>query len=53
MYLKVICSWCGKFIRFKEAPGDEQHNQPITHSICPKCKEKLDVEIGSIECLNH
>jgi hypothetical protein len=49
----VICAWCGKFIRFKDAPGDDAPKLPISHGICPDCKEKLEAEIGSINCANH
>ena len=45
MQIIVICAWCGKFIRFREAPGDKPPKLPISHGICPACKDKLDEEI--------
>ena len=45
MYLKVICAWCGKFIRMKEVSGTDEPTLPITHSICPECKSSLEGEI--------
>ena len=35
--MKVICAWCGKVLQ----EGDE----PISHGICPECKEKLLKEV--------
>ena len=44
MYLKVICAWCGKFIRMKECEGSGVNTLPISHSICPACARKLEKE---------
>ena len=53
MKLIVICAWCGKSIRFKDAPGDKPPKIPISHAICSKCKEKLMAEVASELCVNH
>ena len=53
MKLIVICAWCGKSIRFKDAPGDKPPKIPITHGICADCKEKVEAEIASELCVNH
>jgi len=34
--VKIVCAWCGKEMGEKPPLGDKS----ITHSICPKCKEK-------------
>lgn len=48
MKLIVICAWCGKFIRFKDSPGDTPPKDPISHGICPECKRKLEDETEEI-----
>ena len=48
MKLIVICAWCGKFIRFKDAPGDEPPKLPISHSICPECALNLEEETAQL-----
>ena len=53
MQLMVICSWCGKFMRFKDAGTQVIPKVPITHSICPVCKIKVDEEINNIEGGNY
>ena len=53
MKLIVICAWCGKFIRFEDAPGDKPPKLPISHGICSKCKEKVEAEVASLVCVNH
>ena len=53
MKLIVICAWCGKFIRFKDAPGDKLPKIPISHGTCPECKEELETEMASEMCVNH
>ena len=45
MYLKVVCAWCGRSMRIKEVEDSYPPNLPITHSICPDCKRKLEEEI--------
>ena len=45
MYLKVICSWCRKFMGTKKCEGLIHEGLDITHSICPECKEKVMREI--------
>jgi predicted amidophosphoribosyltransferase len=42
MYLKVVCAWCGRFMHLKEVPECDQPQLPISHSICPACKENLE-----------
>lgn len=41
MYLKIICSWCQKFMGTKKYEGLNQKGLDITHSICLECKEKV------------
>lgn len=53
MQLMVICSWCGKFMRFKGAGTTVIPKNPITHSICQVCKIKLDEETNNIEGGNY
>lgn len=38
MRLKIVCSWCGKVMGFKEIPEEDMPPLPITHSICPECE---------------
>jgi len=45
VYLKIVCAWCGRFMRFKEIPESDEPRLPISHSICPVCKESLEREI--------
>lgn|GEM_PF-998272 len=45
MYLKVVCAWCGRLMRFKEIPESDEPRLPISHSICPECRENLEREI--------
>jgi hypothetical protein len=44
MYLKVICAWCGRFMGVKEVENTDKPILPITHSICPECRQKLEEE---------
>ena len=41
MYLKIICSWCQKFMGTKKCEGLSLEGLDITHSICPECEEKV------------
>jgi hypothetical protein len=41
MYIKIICSWCQKFMGTKKCEGRFHEDLDITHSICPECKEKV------------
>jgi hypothetical protein len=45
MYLKIICSWCQKFMGTKKCEGLFREGLDITHSICPACKEKVMQEM--------
>ena len=49
----VICAWCRKFIRFKDAPGEEPPKNPVSHGICEDCKRKLDADLAARKCSNH
>lgn len=53
MRLIVICAWCKKFMRFKQWEGDEPPKLPVSHSICPVCKIKVDEKINNIEGGNY
>ena len=53
MRLIVICAWCGKFIRFKDAPGDEPPKKPVSHGICKDCKRKLDADLAARKTTNQ
>lgn len=46
MYLKIICSWCQKFMGTKKCEGLNREGLDITHSICPECNEKVMREMG-------
>jgi len=52
-FMIVFCAWCGKFIRFKDAPGAEPRKSPISHGICPDCREKLYAETASLVGVKH
>jgi hypothetical protein len=41
MYLKIICSWCQKFMGTKKCKSLGLEGLDITHSICSECKEKV------------
>ena len=41
MKLKIICSWCKKFMGTKKCERLSLEGLDITHSICPACKEKV------------
>ena len=41
MYLKIICSWCQRFMGTKKCEGLNHEGLDITHSICLECKEKV------------
>ena len=45
MYLKIICSWCQRFIGAKKCDGLIREGLDITHSICPECEEKVKREM--------
>jgi uncharacterized protein YlaI len=49
MKLIVICAWCGKFIRFKDAKLNRPPKNPITHGICPDCKQILEKETEKVK----
>ena len=53
MKLIVICAWCKKFIRFKDAPGEEPTNSPLSHGICENCKCKLDADLADRKTTNQ
>lgn len=45
--VKVICSWCQKYMGQKEFKANESDNLPdITHSICEKCIEQELEKLG-------
>ena len=41
MYLKIVCSWCGKLVRIKENKDSNDDTSLISHSICPDCSKKV------------
>ena len=45
MYLKIICSWCQKFMGTKKCESQIYEGLDITHSICPECEEKVKREM--------
>ena len=45
MQLKIICSWCRKFMGTKKCEGLSLKGLDITHSICPECEEKVKREM--------
>ena len=46
--VKIVCSWCGCFLGWKECEIKEDIPHPITHSICPECFDKEIAEIKTI-----
>ena len=49
MKLMVICAWCGKFIRFKDAKLKRPPKNPISHGICPDCMQIFEEETETIK----
>ena len=49
MRLMVICSWCGKFIRFKSLQRDIPPKNCITHGICDDCRQQVKTEINKMK----
>lgn len=41
MPLKIICSWCGKYMGTKDAEGLSDEAPRISHSICTECRERV------------
>ena len=41
MPIQIICAWCRK--EMEKKGGDAPY--PISHSICPDCKQKIRAEI--------
>ena len=43
MTYRVVCAWCKKNLGKKEAPSlsDQTIKDPITHTICAECLEKV------------
>ena len=43
MTYRIVCAWCGKDLGKKEAPSssDQTSEEPITHSMCTECFEKI------------
>lgn len=46
--VKIVCSWCGCSLGWKECESKEDISNPITHSICSKCFNKQMTEIKTI-----
>jgi hypothetical protein len=38
--IKIVCSWCGKDMGYKDGKGQTG----TSHGICPDCAEKLTKE---------
>ena len=38
--MKVVCAWCGEFIRMAKSVGPDR----VSHGICEKCKEQVIAE---------
>ena len=55
MYLKIICSWCQKFMGTKRCEGLIHGGLDITHSIFPECKEKVmrEMDEGFVQKPNN
>ena len=49
MTIKVICSWCGCVLGFKQGTDKAcpDLNNPISHSICAQCMKKALAVIRS------
>jgi len=44
MHITVICAWCGKFMGTKDAGGLDAYAPLISHSICPACAKRVQIE---------
>ncbi len=44
MFIIVKCAWCGMFMGKKEFEGQIDKAYRISHSICPECKARVEIE---------
>ena len=44
MFIEIKCAWCGVFMGNKESEGQIDKDYRISHSICPECKARLQIE---------
>lgn len=44
MFIEIKCAWCGLLMGSKEFEGQIDKNYRISHSICPECKARLQIE---------
>lgn len=44
MFIEIKCAWCGKFMGTKECEGQIDKAYRISHSICPECKARVEIE---------
>lgn len=47
--MKIECAWCKKTIGFKEVPGEERGEGPITHGLCKDCESHFVFQCGVSE----
>ncbi len=53
MRLMVVCSYCKRFIRFKDAETNVIPKIPISHGICTDCLKLAEEEINNIKGGNN
>ncbi len=53
MYIKRVCSWCGKHMGFKKVAGTHNPKFNITHGICSDCKDKVMMELEEMPPQNQ
>ena len=54
MRIERVCSWCGEHQGWAEWEKMPENAQPITHTICPSCFDKVvqDMELTEDEPIN-
>ena len=54
MRIERVCSWCGEHQGWAEWEKVPENAQPITHTICPSCFDKVvrDMELTEDESIN-
>ena len=54
MRIERVCSWCGEHQGWAEWEKVPENAQPITHTICPSCFDKVvrDMDLTEDEPIN-
>ncbi len=40
-----VCSWCNKIYSIENWQVEDERKTGVTHGICPKCADKLQLEL--------